>query len=61
MEMMAGSMTAALFLNAFVSKTSSWVHLDMYAWNDKPRPGRPIGGEAQAIRALFRLIEARYG
>ncbi len=58
---MAGSMTAALFLNAFVSKTSSWVHLDMYAWNDKPRPGRPIGGEAQAIRALFRLIEARYG
>ncbi len=57
---MAGSVTAALFLESFVTGTSAWAHLDLYAWNDRARPGRPIGGEAQAIRALYRLIERRY-
>ena len=55
-----GAVTAALFLKDFVEKAKSWVHFDLYAWNDKPRPGRPVGGEAFAIRALFALLSERY-
>jgi len=57
----AGAITAALFLNRFVSKTKSWVHLDIPAWIDRPRPGRPIGGEANSARALYVLLKERYG
>ena len=57
----AGSVTAALFLDRFVPKTVPWVHADIYAWNPSSRPGRPEGGEAQSIRALFALIEERFG
>ena len=46
-----GSITAALFLNRFVEKAHAWVHLDVPAWIDRPRPGRPIGGEANAAFA----------
>jgi len=55
-----GAITAALFLQRFAEDAPSWVHFDMYAWNEKSRPGRPIGGEAQAIRALFSMIERQY-
>nr|WP_246429816.1 leucyl aminopeptidase family protein [Prosthecomicrobium pneumaticum] len=58
---MAGSITAALFLARFVPEAIPWIHADIYAWNPSSRPARPEGGEAQAIRALFSLIEARYG
>jgi leucyl aminopeptidase len=47
-----GAITAALYLQEFVSKTSCWLHIDMMAWNVNSRPGRPQGGEAMAIRAL---------
>jgi len=57
---MAGAVTAALFLQEFVPYTKSWVHLDTFAWNDKVRPGRPIGGEPLALRALFALVEERF-
>jgi leucyl aminopeptidase len=57
----AGSITAALFLKRFVAKTKSWAHFDVYAWSPKPRPQGPEGGEIQAARALFALLEARYG
>jgi leucyl aminopeptidase len=57
---MAGSITAALFLAAFVEQTSAWAHLDIYAWNQKDRPGRPKGGEASALRALLLAIERRF-
>ncbi|MCK0197108.1 leucyl aminopeptidase family protein [Ancylobacter sp. 6x-1] len=57
----AGSITAALFLKRFVERASSWLHLDIYAWNPSARPGRPEGGEAQTIRALDALIAERYG
>ena len=57
----AGAITAALFLKRFVTATPAWVHLDIYAWNQKARPGRPKGGEAMAIRALYHLVKARYG
>lgn len=53
---MAGAITAALFLKRFVSRTKSWVHFDIYGWSQSDRPHAPAGGEAQAIRALFRHI-----
>jgi leucyl aminopeptidase len=56
-----GSITAALFLRRFISKASSWLHFDVYAWNQSARPGRPEGGECQAARALYALLMARYG
>ena len=57
----AGSLTAALFLKRFVERAKSYVHFDIFAWTPAAKPGRPRGGEAQAIHALFRLIEERYG
>ncbi|HKU64146.1 MAG TPA: leucyl aminopeptidase family protein [Rhizomicrobium sp.] len=57
----AGAITAALFLNRFVSKTKSWAHLDIPAWIDRAKPGRPIGGEANGARALYALLKERYG
>jgi len=57
----AGAITAALFLNRFVTATTSWAHLDIPAWIDRPKPGRPLGGEGNAARALFALLKERYG
>lgn len=57
---LAGAITAALFLHAFVPKEQVWAHFDTFAWNNRPRPGRPKGGEALALRASFALIKARY-
>jgi leucyl aminopeptidase len=57
----AGAITAALFLNRFVTQTKSWAHLDIPAWIDRPRPGRPLGGEGNAARALYALLKERYG
>ena len=54
---MAGSITAALFLRRFVERTKAWAHFDVYAWNPKPRAHGPAGGEIQAARALFDLLE----
>ncbi len=53
---MAGAITAALFLQRFVALSTPWAHLDTYAWNDQGRPGRPEGGEAMGLRALFGAI-----
>lgn len=55
----AGSVTAALFLQRFAPE-GAWVHLDIFAWNPRNRPGFPSGGEAQAIRALYAMIKSRY-
>ena len=49
----AGSIVGALFLDHFVPDNIPWVHLDVYAWNDISRPGRPLGGEAQGLRAVL--------
>jgi leucyl aminopeptidase len=57
----AGSITAALFLKRFVEKSSSWAHFDIFAWNPAERPHGSAGGEAQAIRALERVIFGRFG
>lgn len=58
---LAGAVTAALFLNRFVERAKSWVHFDIPAWIDRPRPGRPKGGEANGARALYALLKERYG
>ena len=57
----AGAITAALFLQEFVSAGTPWVHIDMMAWNSTARPGRPEGGEAMALRALYALVAERAG
>ena len=56
----AGSVTAALFLRRFAPTTGAWVHFDIFAWNARTRPGWSSGAEAQVIRALYRLLKARY-
>ena len=57
---LAGAITAALFLNRFVTSTKSWVHLDIPAWIDRPKPGRRKGAEASTARALYALLKKRY-
>ncbi len=57
----AGAIYAALFLKEFVTDTKAWVHFDLYAWNGRTRPGRPEGGEAMTLRALYALVEDRFG
>ena len=56
---MAGSVTAALFLERFVADGQAWGHVDVYAWNDADRPGKPAGGEAQGLRAAYELLKSR--
>lgn len=58
---MAGSVTAALYLERFVPEGQKWAHLDVYSWNDTERPGRPAGGEAQGLRAAFAMLKGRFG
>jgi leucyl aminopeptidase len=55
---MAGSVTAALYLERFVPAGTRWAHLDTYAWNDSDRPGRPCGGEALGLRAAFEMLRS---
>lgn len=57
----AGAVTAALFLQEFVGQGIPWAHFDIYAWNPQARPGRPEGGEMQAVRAVFAVIAERFG
>ena len=56
----AGAILAALFLAEFAAPVRPWVHLDVMAWNTESRPGRPEGGEAMGMRALYGLIEQRF-
>jgi len=55
---MAGSITAALYLERFVPAAQKWAHLDVYSWNDSDRPGKPTGGEAQGLRACYAMLKA---
>jgi len=57
----AGAIFGALFLKRFVTETPRWLHLDLYAWNSKDRPGRSVGAEAQALRGTYRYLVQRYG
>lgn len=55
-----GAITAALFLRNFISKDTRWMHIDTMGWNLDNRPGRPMGGEALALRALTEMLSRRY-
>ena len=57
---MAGAVTAALYLERFVPEGTPWAHLDVYAWNDSARPGRPPGGDALGLRSAYDMLRARY-
>ena len=56
----AGAITAALYLQNFVPANVPWLHVDVYAWNDAERPGRPRGGDAQSLRAFHAFLRQRY-
>jgi leucyl aminopeptidase len=57
----AGAIFGALFLKRFVTETPNWLHIDLYAWNPKERPGRGVGAEAHAVRGVYRYLADRYG
>jgi leucyl aminopeptidase len=56
----AGAITAALFLKEFVPDDIPWLHFDIMAYNTRAKPGKPVGGEAMALRALFGYLVARF-
>jgi leucyl aminopeptidase len=56
----AGAIFGALFLKRFVNDAQQWLHLDLYAWNSKDRPGRPVGAEPHCVRALYAYLKQRY-
>lgn len=56
----AGAVTAALFMQKFVPDDVPWVHLDTYAWRPTNKPGRPKGGEALGLRAVFGYLADKY-
>ncbi len=51
---------SALFLQKFLNGTPDWIHVDMYAWNDKSKAGRPSGGSDTGVRALYAYLEKRF-
>ena len=57
---MAGCITAAMFLKRFVPDDIAWAHLDTWAWRDPAKPGRPKGGDALGLRAVFETLRRRY-
>ena len=57
---MGGAINAANFLADFVPADIEWLHIDLFAWNDSARPGRPVGGEAQTVRTLLAYLETRF-
>ncbi|WP_291862075.1 leucyl aminopeptidase family protein [Bradyrhizobium sp.] len=56
----AGSITCALFLQRFVEDATRWLHVDIYGWTPSAKPARPVGGECQAARAIYKLLGERY-
>ena len=56
----AGAITAALFLQKFVPDGTPWLHLDTFAWRPVAKPGRPKGGEALGLRAVWAMIQSTF-
>lgn len=57
----AGAITAALFLRRFVPAGTPWAHLDTFAWRPNAKPGRPRGGDALGLRAVWSVLKSRFG
>jgi leucyl aminopeptidase len=51
----AGAITAALFLRRFARETP-WAHIDLYAWEDRGRPGTPRGANGMSVRTLAETL-----
>jgi leucyl aminopeptidase len=56
----SGAIFGALFLRRFVTESKAWLHFDLYGWNGKDRPGRPIGAEPQCVRAVYAYLKSRF-
>lgn len=56
----AGAIVAALFLESFIKPGQPWVHFDLMAFNIGNRPGRPEGGEAMALRAVYAFLASAF-
>jgi leucyl aminopeptidase len=56
----AGAITAALFLNKFVTAQTPWAHFDTFAWRPSAKPGRPKGGDALGLRAAYEVLKSKY-
>ena len=54
----AGSITAGIFLKQFVD-AERWVHLDVWGWRTA-KYGRPEGGAACGLRAMWTMLRTRY-
>lgn len=57
----AGATTAALYLEEFIENDIEWIHLDVFAWEQKGKAECPQGGSATGMRAIFAFLEERYG
>ncbi|MBB43908.1 MAG: leucyl aminopeptidase [Rhodospirillaceae bacterium] len=56
-----GAITAALYLSEFIGDKIPWVHFDIMGWNTRSRSGRPIGGDVMGVRALYSVLEKKFG
>ncbi len=56
----AGAIYGGLFLSRFVPEGIDWMHVDVFSWNPRARPGRPEGGAAQGLRAFAAFLEDRF-
>ncbi|MEO0652379.1 MAG: leucyl aminopeptidase family protein [Planctomycetota bacterium] len=56
----AGAITAALFLRRFARDTP-WAHIDLYAWEDRGRPGTPRGANGMEVRTVAETIAGAGG
>jgi len=58
---MAGAVVAAMFMKRFAPESTPWAHLDTWAWRENAKPGRPKGGEALGLRAVFAALQKHFG
>ncbi|WP_223421054.1 leucyl aminopeptidase family protein [Tateyamaria pelophila] len=57
----AGTITAALFLRRFVTRTPRYMHFDIYGWQPSDAPARSKGGVGQGTRALLTALPKALG
>jgi leucyl aminopeptidase len=56
----AGAIVAALFLKRFVKRAHRFAHFDIYGWRPSATALGPKGGEPQAARALFAVLQKEF-
>lgn len=55
-----GAITAALFLQTFIEDGIDWAHIDLMASHTRNLAGRPKGGAAMGLRAMYEYLQQRY-